>query len=496
MEGITLDITQEESQSTINVFLFLRMINSNHFTLPICIDIGKALFHETNGSYKGLEQWKNYIEFLSDDFTLTEICELKYFTFNKSTITHKTIAWYAKEKSSQDYKKWHKKWIDESFHKCLEVPSVENLTEMFYRKYWLNFVYSNHKTYYYQDDGHHWKLLYDGKLSIRNFLINEILIEFENKEKYFSQSNIKQNIINNDGEEKLLFLLNNIKKIKNIIYKNTSIINNIQDKFRFENFENILDKNFQLVGVKNGVLEIDSSSIQFRYGKPEDYLINHISIPYREELNIEHDCVKKYLKYLEQVFPNKELMEHMKLDIASFLRYNNDENLIRIIYGKTDSSKSVFIKIIQRAFGYCCGNFSFSQTKKKRISYEKYHILTFCDLDINQKFDPSVFWEMSQKTKLLLVVDKMDQMIKNIENTFKCGRIIKIIPFLSNFVDKYPESEEQQYEFKQFPKNTDYLQNETIFYLSEAMLWCAVQDYSLYCRIGLRNPPNLIREIY
>jgi hypothetical protein len=459
-----------------------------NFNENIWTDVGKAFYYESSGTLDGLLEWKKYTETVSNNSSLKDLCETKYPNFNNSKITHKTIAWHAKINAPESYNLWHRKWIDEAIQKCLEDPEIINLSELFYRKFWLNMAYCSKKTYLFSENTNHWKYLCDGKSSIRRLLFDEILIEFENKEKEMIQDCVHFKMDIEMDIDTFTLYMKNIMKIKNKIYKNIALLKEIQTKFAIEEFEKMIDSNLHIIGVSNGLLEMDHRSAIFRSGKPEDYVMKHISIRYREDFHMDHEEVKKYMKYLDEVFPDKELMNHMRLDIASFLRWNNLEKLIRVIYGRSDSSKTVFVNMIHEAFGPYCGNFSFSLLKKG-IQDPNFRVITSWDLDINSRFETCIF---GQNHKLLLVIDDNQQLLKYLKvNNGIVQRRLKIIPFLSHFVDDCPESEQEQYESRTFRKDKRF--HESIHSLSEAMLWCAVQDYSSYCQHGLIEP-QLIRD--
>ena len=273
-----------------------------------------------------------------------------------------------------------------------------------------------------------------------------------------------------------------------------------------------------LIGVLNGVIEVDTKDARFRAGKPEDYLSMYTSLPYREDFHMECDAVKRYLKYLNQVFPDRDLMKYMRKDIASFLKGRNAEKLFRIFSGSGDNSKSVYIKLVERAFGSYCVSVPVSVITVKRGSSSSAspetarlrgcHIATCAEPDDNETIKAGIVKSMTGNDrfftralfdngseieamyKLILITNKVPS-IPNAGKAIK-NRVM-IIPFLATFVDKdYPEDEDEQYEQKIFKKDPDF--EDYVPLLSQAMLWCAVNDYRSYCQEGLKILPNVIKD--
>jgi phage/plasmid-associated DNA primase len=547
IQNIILNVSDEPKTSLDFLKVFLPMLKeeqkNNH---NIWMDVGKAFYHATRGTLDGLNEWKRYTEG-SSEFK-SDMCEIKYPLFRDSLITHKTIAWHAIKDSPMEYKEWHKKWVNASMKKAIEEPLHTDLAEMFYRKYWLHFAYSSNgkvgggKTYRFDKDGHRWRLLEDGELIIGRILTDKILHRFEkekinlNKEKNeIEDVNLDQRKKNRkrEGErrnskdeenENLNRVEQHIKNILKIISmlgstpQKRCVIKGIQEKLFIEGFDRNLDTNPMLVGVLNGVIEVDTKDAHFRSGKPEDYLSMYTSLPYREDFTMECDAVRRYLKYLNQVFPDRNLMKYMRKDISSFLKGRNSEKLFRIFSGCGNNSKSVYIKLVERAFGSYCVSIPVSVITVKRGSSSSAspetarlrgtHIATCAEPDDNETIKSGIVKSMTGNDrfftralfsngeeieamyKLILITNKVPS-IPNAGVAIK-NRVI-IIPFLAKFVNTdYPEDEDEQYRQKTFKMDPDF--EDYVPLLSQAMLWCAVQDYRTYCREGLKEFPDVIMD--
>ena len=538
--------SDEPKSSSDFLKIFVRMLKDERKNdLNVWMDVGKAYYNATKGTIDGLNSWKEYTKD-STKFSL-DMCEIKYPLFRDSFITHKTIAWHAIKDSPDKYKEWHNKWINDSMKKAIDEPLHTAIAEMFYRKHWLHFAYSSNgklgggKTYRFDKDGHRWRQLEDGELIIGKILTDKFLHRFE-KEKIninreilqLEDSNLEQkkksrkttdrrNSKEEESDEKTK-LEQSYKNVLKIIAmlgstpQKKCVFKGVQEKLFIEGFDRNLDTNPMLVGVVNGVIEVDTKDARFRPGKPEDYLSMFTSLPYREDFNMECDAVKRYLKYLNQVFPNKELMQYMRKDISSFLKGRNAEKLFRIFSGCGNNSKSVYIKLLERAFGSYCVSIPVSVITVKRGSASSAspetarlkgtHIATCAEPDDNETIKAGRVKEMTGNDrfftralfsngeeieamyKLILITNKVPS-IPNAGVAIK-NRVI-IVPFLAKFANKdYPEDEEEQYRQRTFKMDPDF--DDYVPLLSQAMLWCAVQDYRTYCQEGLKDFPNVIMD--
>lgn len=506
------------------------------------LDIGKAYYNATSGAIEGLNLWKKYTEG-STSFN-ADTCEIKYpLGRDSSLITYKTVAWHAKALVSKKYSDWHNAWVQSAMDKVVKEQRHTDVAEFFYRQYWLNFAYSSNgnrrgRTYRFDSNGHRWRPLADGEIIIGKILTDEFLPKFEkkqaelfdglsqeNKSKFINRStgrrNSKKESDEDAAQEELELKIKNLSKIIDMLGRTQQkrcIISECQEKLFIEDFEKKLDVNPYLIGVVNGVIEVDTKDSLFRPGKPEDYICMYTQIPYREDFHFECDAVKRYIRYLNQVFPDRDLMKYMRKDISSFLKGRNSEKLFRIFSGFGDNSKSVFIKLIERAFGSYCVNVPVSVITVKRGSSSSAtpetarlrgcHIATCAEPDDNETIKAGIVKSMTGNDRFFTRAlfsngEEIEAMYKLILITNKvpsipnAGRAIKnrviIIPFLATFVDKdYPDDEDEQYERKTFKKDPDF--EDYVPLLSQAMLWCAVQDYRTYCQEGLKSLPKVIVE--
>lgn len=504
------------------------------------LDVGQALYNATEGGDEGLQKW---IAFSNESDTYDEEdCNTTYPSFKDCLVTYKTLGWYAKRDQPKKFETWYNKWTMNSFDKifCSDVAVQESkkgksktssvktisighndIAEAFYRCNWLDYVYStNGSTHgkWFKFEGHKWKPLPDGTI----ILGKELSSSFMRKVDQIRIQKIQEKIDSDDDDKKdmIEFSIGKIQKLIEMLSKHTSkslIIKECKEKFYVESFERNLDSNPHLIGMLNCVIELTNRDAVARDGKPEDYISMSTNQTYRKDFNWGNKSVKRYLKYLSMVFPDEELTKHVRKDIASFLKGRNAEKHFRVYSGCGDNSKSVFMKLMQKAFGTYCIDMPVSAITQKRggssnaspefARAKGAHITIMSEPDDEEQIKAGLvksltgndrFFarflhdngaEVEAMFKLILVCNK----IPSIPNGGKAIKNrVRVIPFLAKFVDDAPENEDEQYKKKTFKKDYDF--DSYIPELAQSMIWCAIQDYTLYVKEGLADPPIIQAE--
>jgi hypothetical protein len=570
-ESLIFESTEPKDETEF-IEIFLQMLSNKRCQIDFYIeDIGKAIYKAYNGNEDGLDRWIRYcIE--KDGIYTDSICRNKYPSFRNSFITYKTLAWYASMDSPDKYNEWHVGWIESSLEKSLS-ESHNFIAEVFYRCNWLNYVYSNKRWFQYDQSNynltintnnsnksqksHRWKLLADGQLTLGKELSGLFLRLYDD---YFAKkSNLKASSSSNEERDKIEKQLKSIMKIKNMLTTNSQkkyIISECCEKFHLEDFENNLDTNTYLIGMDNCVVDLScklynklysQSNKYIRMGKPEDYISMSTGQRYRYDFNWDSMEVKMYLTYLSQVFsdiPSSQEIKNIKCssdenehcgicedckwgylgsttklmrkDIASMLKGRNAEKIFRVYSGAGDNSKSVFMKLMQKAFGSYCIDMPVSAVTQKRggssnaspemARSKGSRIAIMSEPDDDEKIKAGLvkgltgndrFFarflhdngrEIDANFKLILVCNKIPPIPnggKAIKNRFR------VVPFLSTFVDYPPESLEEQKRKRTFKKDPDF--EENVDKLASAMIWSAINDFDKYVTEGLTES-SIINE--
>lgn len=503
-------IPKKEDEKLNLCLIFLKMISDKKFTEKhTLIDIGKALYIESDGSEEGLRIWKQFAK------TELDFDDL-YPKFYNSGITVKTLAWYAKEDSPGAYEIWHKGNIKKYLEVSLNL--VDNdVAQAFYKCYWLDFVFvpSGRAGVWYQFKNHKWHRV-DLAIDIKALLSRDFRSKYDELQAFYTNEKSRSQDENtrNAEQKKIDACAKLTRSLGKLAFKET-ITKNVREFFCDERFGILLDMNNNCIGHLNCVSETCEDRIIFRNGKPEDYVSKSTGVRIDPNLNWDHPTVKKVMKWFGQIFVDKDILNTFLKYGASWFIGANPEKLVPCMTGEGDNSKSMLIKAFEAAFGEYCfkipshiltggqkGNGptpELAQAKGARggISdeLEEEEILktgflkritggdTFFARKCNEdggKITPTF--------KFILVcnkVPKMNSVQKAIKNRFI------ILPFLSTWSDDAPEDEAEQYETKHFKKDMFFEKQLSGF--APAILWIFAQKYIDYLREGLKIP-QVIRD--
>jgi len=480
------------------------------------LDIGSALHNSTSGGEEGLRHWLRLASDKEKDED-EEYYEECYENFDNSHITIKTLAWYAKKDNYDGYIDWHKRWCLPKIRDCVTSRgSHVPVAEAFYRVYWLDYFFSGGRWYSFRD---HTLSSLSEVIPLRNAITNGLIPYFEG---FRNQCSDKKATEKGDLAKNLEASLKTINQIiKNLQTEGyrSQIINSSQVFFWKENIYKILNKNPNLLGAKNCVIEINKERAFPRPGKPEDFITKKIGVRYRHNYNWKHKDIKKLLLYFRQIFPNPVINEHMKKDISSFLYRRNAEKKIRVWIGDTNGSKSIYQKIIRVMLGeYYCDLPAeyYSAAQKSNGPSPELAQMENTNVGFSTELDDDMSLKGPRIKKITggdsFFARKNHQDGGSIETTFKPVLVLNNVPDVSGMdeatktrfsmvpyegrwlrpeeIDKLefelPDDIEEQIKLKTYIMDEKFEDN--IPHLANALLWLAVNNYKKYLDEGLKDP--------
>jgi len=516
---VTLDPMEDLCNRLLNLLSPNRFRKRNYW-----LDIGRALLSCFKNQEIGLETWKGWTT--RHGGPSERECEEMWYQFRDERLTLNTIGWYALEDNEHDYRLVMKRFCDRMREKSLSLGHTDIAEALYYEVMWLDVAFDGKD--WYRFENHRW-IKCEGGIMIRKMMTTKFIPIYEKWRTSVSkeQENIEfgggdddeeeqNNAKKNKGEEKIDKIGKIIMKLKDVRFR-SNIMKALEDVTLVENFRKMIDNNPCMIGVANGVIEISEGEALFRSGKPEDYITMTTSTRYNPELTYNHPSVQKLEKWLNQMFTDKELNRHFKKDCASFLYGKNAEKIFRIYSGAGDNSKSMLMKLLQLCLGsYCCDlpitmltgqrtqadapSPSLAQTKSTRIAF-------LSEPSAQDVINPGVLKAFSSGDRYY--ARALNDNGGSIEATFKmiltCNRIpsiigdkaihnrLRVIPFMSSWVDNPPAKEEEQYEQRLFKK--DPMFEKCIPELAPAMLWMMVNWYPIYNNEGLAQDPAIVKEM-
>lgn len=477
------------------------------------LDIGRAIFNIYDGEERGLDVWVDYTNTTDDqDHTLCEQYYAKFGINNKLTL--KTLAFYAREDSPDEYNRWHRDWYSPYLEAALTCTHTD-VAKTFYRVYWLDFACSNAtKKTVYHFKNHVWKIL-DGGVEMKNLIDTEFVYIFEAFRTHISLQgqNSEDAHVKDSADVKIGKVCKLITKLKTRGFKN-DIFSEAVEKFHIDDFEKNLDMNPDLMGCLNGVIECLENRAIFRDGKPEDYISRSTGIKYDRSLHKKHPLYLRVMDYLSKVFPDKALMHHVLKGISSSLKGRNQEKKFYIHSGKGNNSKSMLKKLIELAWGdyvITLPSTYLAETQKSAnadpaIARGQYaHIAFCCEV-------PNNFPLKSSLVKLLTGSDKIFARFLNsnggdIQPMFTIHMQCNMVPicdesgpamrnrmniwnYKSLWSDSAPKDPDEQMRQCIFPIDTSF--EKKLEEMAPAFLWSCVDMYAVYKKEGLVDPPCVL----
>lgn len=308
-------------------------------------ELGKVLYNETFGSEKGLREWNSIISenCLESGKRLTA----EYWKYENQPYTWKTLAWYARYDSPEDFKVWQDNWARETMKVIVESKKITDVdvAELFYKFNLFEFMFCNKVWYQYSEiENRIIKLkgkeaVLERMTKLSDFLgdygrsLNKNIIEATD---YFKASRDAAGI---SGK-----LIDLVDMLKSTTFR-SKLVTEAGVKFNRPDLDKHMDNNYSLLCCRNNIIELTDTGALIRKGKPEDFISKTTGVKYRDE------STKDIEKYLKEVFPEKEVYEFMKRDISSYLFGKNNEKKFRSWIGETNGSKSIFQKIIRKMLG-------------------------------------------------------------------------------------------------------------------------------------------------
>lgn len=215
------------------------------------------------------------------------------------------------------------------------------------------FIYDSRNKLWYAFHNHRWHLTDDG-FSLKKKLPMEVADEFRKAISYYASRASDVNI-ETDEKDRLDDMVKSLNKVVTNLKKasfQSAVMTEAAMLFNVEKVDDKFDTNTPLIGFENGVYDLDA--LEFRPGRPEDYITISTGIDY-----VEFDPANPYntnvINFIKQVLPNDKVREYVLRLFASFLHGNIREERFYVWTGVGSNGKSALISLFQKTFGeYCC----------------------------------------------------------------------------------------------------------------------------------------------
>ena len=176
-----------------------------------------------------------------------------------------------------------------------------------------------------------------------------------------------------------------------------------------------LDQNRELLGVANGVLELNDSGVLLREQKMQDLITFNTNVEWGEDLDPKGEAL--WNEFLDLFIPDQEIRRIIQIAIGYCLLGRNSERVFLIALGQTSSGKSTFARVITKALGeYAApvGKTMFQNNKfKPSLTRNKdKRLLSNTEFDNNVVVSTAVIKELSGGSDIMEVEVKHKDEVK------------------------------------------------------------------------------------
>lgn len=508
------NVATTKNPLTIAIYL-LNMLHIDRFNVePFWKDVGQALFNITEGSQEGFNLFVHHSAKSTVPGRDRVACLNYYKSIKRNQLSEKTIAFFARKDSRRAYDEWHGQWSKPYIYKALSCDH-DDVAELIYRIFWLEHMCTDKEANVWHVFKNHRLMVQDGCVELE-LGISEYLVPMLEKMK--STSALQTQTSGEEKKQQEIFNTQIGKLCKNLKQSGFvfSCIRMARKKFKVYDFNKYKDSDPSKTGWYNCVITCSGDHAYTSDGKPEDYITKSTYMTYRSDFTWQHPLVVKFLNWMGQVFPNKELCHYFLKDMASFLYGRNAEKLLRAWSGQGDNSKTMVAKLLQLVLGAYCVDFPPSMLTGKSLGSsgpspelaqaEGAHVGFVPETEHDEKIREGTVKRFTGGDRFFARFCKQDG--GSLEAFFKiiimCNTIPEFtaiskalrnrflyIPFLATWTDDAPDDPAEQYRQRKFKKNI-YFENE-LPELAQAAAWVMVQYYSIYKKEGLKAPPIVVQ---
>ena len=312
-----------------------------------------------------------------------------------------------------------------------------------------------------------------------------------------------------DGDEKKLYevkreeALKTAKKLTEDKFKK-SVLSELKNRFKDEDFYSNLDENRNLMCFVNGVYDLENGV--FRDGLPEDYISLCTNIDY---VPYDPECkeVKEVIKFLHEVQPEEAMFNYVTDFFASCLAGHTRDELFHIWTGTGGNGKSIAVGMFQEALGDYATTISITlltgkraasaaaspemvKTKGRRFlvfqepeNDDKIHVGHMKEMTGNDKISARALFkepvEFYPQFKTILTCNRLPVIPSNDGGTW---RRLRVVPWEMKFVDNPKEPNERK---------KDKSLKEKLPTWNKALMSILIERYRKYKEFGLVEPDKI-----
>jgi P4 family phage/plasmid primase-like protien len=309
----------------------------------------------------GKFDWKNSVQEMYDLWK-------QFDCHNPDGLSHRSIMYWCKRDNFEKYEDIRKSTIDYFIDQTVIDKTEFDLASVLFNIFKDRFVCVSIKNNcWYEYKNHRWFEIDSGttlRLCISKEMHHEYLTRIHNL------TTLMQTMEQSDGQyeamrKKTSTLASIAVDLKKTVWKN-NIMREARELFYDKDFFTKLDENPYLLCFSNGV--VDFKQKLFRAGQPDDYISKCTNIEYLK-MNSYHDSIQMNInKFLDELFPDKELRRYMFDHLASVLIGTLDNQTFNIYTGSGRNGKSCLVDLMSKVLGDYKGTVPSTLITQKRAS--------------------------------------------------------------------------------------------------------------------------------
>ena len=330
-------------------------------------EVGCVLFNVGANSVDAYDLWIEFSKRTTINNFSEAYCLNVWDDMKKSNYGIGTLIYYAKQDSPEAYNQYRQTNCRNSLIRSIEKNGGQLTSyacaEALYHKYKNEFVYNGTgKDGWYKFDHHRWSQIAEGielrKLipTLKDPIMEEMKrcrdkiaeVENERRDKEENDQNVDdENKKVKDLDKKRGMWLKEKNKLEDTPFKD-KVLKECKDLFLDQEFSEKINNNMNLLGFKNGVLDMEI--MEFREGRPTDYITLTTDTDFRYVSEREEE-MHQINDYLMRVFPSEDLRNYFLDHIASCLKGGNVNKKVLVWSGVGDNSKSISEDLVKKVFG-------------------------------------------------------------------------------------------------------------------------------------------------
>lgn len=320
-----------------------------------------------NIDHRLLEKWTQFSR-KSPKFAEGE-CERmwNYMRQDGACLGMGTLHLWAKSDSPEEYAKYMATELRTLIRESAN-GSEYDIARVVHRKYDHLYAYDAcSKTWYYFAN-HRWHHSSEG-LALKRMFPTEVAVEYRRAASYYitMANQIEDTAQKNVLDELATKLQGIVTKLKKAAFQ-ACVMTECVMLFAIDKFEEKLDSNRNLVGFENGVYDLDA--LEFRDGRPEDFVSLSTGVNYIPYDPMNTTCIKEILAFTRQVITIDRVREYVLGLLASFLHGDIREERFHVWTGsgchKVDTPIMMYDGTIKMVQDVCIGDKLMGDDSKPR----------------------------------------------------------------------------------------------------------------------------------